>query len=926
MILIGYHGTNTEIEVFDLNHLGSGQGQSRFPGIYFSENFEVAKDYSNLAVDKNGGQPRVYVAECLLEKPLDIRKGTKLFNSFGETLAFLKEYFPNWFDENGNLLPYKEDYVTGKYETYDGQYNLIKYASEANDIPLIEVCLSLGFDSWVGDSGFVITSPQQILSFMEVDHQLSPDEINQERLPADESLYTPEMAPAFETTSNQYIQASKKGRPYKTKPGNRFLRRVYIKMNGGNNVWFDIDMNRLFRKGSFAIKIPVVGETKEYIDTISFEDWLPKLKEDIARTGFTQLTVKRSLMEMLRFHDLKVRCTCPDFCFTGETKISLLDGRELSISEIVEEFNNKKDLWVYSTNDSGDFRPGKIIDAFKTGERKELIRITLDNGEVVECTPEHRFMLRDGSYLKASSLIEGQSLMPLYFGTNRKGYRTVKSNSEKTTKMYSVYKLVAKYTKSLSAGARRRWDSLSEEEKAEYVSRSLNKPGAHSAETYKKRGKSIKAYMASLTPEERKKIYGRAGSLPKSEEHKKKISASHVGIRPTPETRAKLSEMAKRPESYKNIPLILAKLKELNLSPTEANFDKVRLEMDKPRDWKVRARWQRKFSSWEEVCSKFGLIDYNHSILKIERVLLETPVPVYDITVDIWNNFRLSAGIIVLNCYRFAYPLTLSGDIEGDPVTRPANKTNPRNDLGKLCKHLNFCFVGDTKIRTLDGKTQTLMELKKRFDNGEPLWAYSVDSKGDFVPGKITDVFETGEVTNLCKITLDNGKTITCTPDHLFMARSGEWVEAGNIAPGELLVGKGSTRERVVENILKNVFPTKVYDLTVENYHNFLVEDSVIVHNCLNNKVWGDKESRIIYNYMVNLKRTQRRLFDKLIAPKLGLETQEEEQARLEAERLEREKPNQVNDQVEQELEDQVQKEQPVEQTKEPREGQEGNQ
>lgn len=590
MILIGYHGTNTEIEVFDLNHLGSGQGQSRFPGIYFSENFEAAKNYSNLAADKNGGEPRVYVAECLLEKPLDVRKGTKLFNSFGEILNFIKKYFPKWFDENGNLLPYKEDYVTSKYETYGGQYNLIKYASEANDIPLIEVCLGLGFDSWVGDTEFVITSPQQVLSFMEVDHQLSPDEINQERLSADESLYTPERASAFETTSNQYIQASKKGRPYKTKPGNRFLRRVYIKMNGGNNVWFDIDMNRLFRKGSFAVKIPVVGETKEYIDTISFEDWLPKLKDDIARTGFTQLTVKRSLMEMLRFHNLKVHCTCPD--------------------------------------------------------------------------------------------------------------------------------------------------------------------------------------------------------------------------------------------------------------------------------WK----------------------------------------------------------------YRFQYWATVNGEEEGDPETRPANKTNPRNDLGKLCKHLNFCFVGDTKIRTLDGKTQTLIELKKRFDNGESLWAYSVDSKGDFVPGKITDVFETGEVTNLCKITLDNGKTITCTPDHLFMARSGEWVEAGNIAPGELLVGKGPTSERVVENILKNVFPTKVYDLTIEGVHNFLVEDSVIVHNCLNNKVWGDKESRIIYNYMINLKRTQRRLFDKLIAPKLGLETQEEENERLEAERLEREKPNQVNDQVEQELEDQVKEEQPVEQTEEPEEGQEGNQ
>lgn len=888
MILIGYHGTNIEIEVFDLDHLGSGQGQSRFPGIYFSENFGVAKEYSNLAVDKNGGQPRVYVAECLLEKPLDIRKGTKLFNSFGETLAFLKEYFPNWFDENGNLLPYKEDYVTSKYETYDGQYNLIKYASEANDIPLIEVCLGLGFDSWVCDSGFVITSPQQILSFMEVDHQLSPDEINQERLPADESLYTPEMASAFETTSNQYIQASKKGRPYKTKPGNRFLRRVYIKMNGGNNVWFDIDMNRLFRKGSFAVKIPVVGETKEYIDTISFEDWLPKLRDDIARTGFTQLTVKRSLMEMLRFHDLKVHCTCPDYCLTGDMKISLLDGRDLTIPEIIDEIRSGKEIWVYSSDERGDFKPGLVEDAFESRKVKSLIQVTLDTGEVITCTPDHPFMLRDGRYIKAEDLVVGQSLMPMYFGQNKKGYRTVKLNSRETTSFYSVYKLVAenlmpekideaksrlteedqkfmydvaihhrnfnksdnspnnleimtpaehfklhgelyskgdRFDRFIEAG-KEYWKSKESREKQSEVAKRVLVPylknlskeefneltkNAHTKETVEKISKAHKRLWENMDEDEyrrRCEINKKSNQIARGKikkaleenwrglsdeererrinivrENAKKGQAAMRGVPKSEEHRRKISEARKAGAKYKWIQLVLDYLKEKNITVTEETYNQARktlLAIDSN-----KARWRKRFSSWEEFCKRFNLENHNHSVKDIVKVVLEDEVPVYDISVKRWNNFRLSCGVMVHNCYRMKYWNTVSGDEEGDPETRPANKTNPRNDLGKLCKHLNFC---------------------------------------------------------------------------------------------------------------------------------------------MNNKVWGDKESRIIYNYMINLKRTQRRLFDKLIAPKLGLETQEEEQARLEAERLEREKPNQVNDQVEQELEDQVQKEQPVKQTKEPREGQEGNQ
>src|SRR5205814_527074 len=45
----------------------------------------------------------------------------------------------------------------------------------------------------------------------------------------------------------------------------------------------------------------------------------------------------------------------------------------------------------------------------------QLIELTIDSGARVRCTPDHRFMLRDGTYKAAEDLTEEDSLMPGYF-------------------------------------------------------------------------------------------------------------------------------------------------------------------------------------------------------------------------------------------------------------------------------------------------------------------------------------------------------------------------------------------------------------------------------------------------------------------------------------------------------------------------------
>lgn len=100
-------------------------------------------------------------------------------------------------------------------------------------------------------------------------------------------------------------------------------------------------------------------------------------------------------------------------CFTGDTKIRLLDGRSLSILELMEEQRYRVN-WVYTFNEiTKKIEPKRIKKVFQTKLVSKLLEITLDNGEVIRCTPEHKFMLRDSSYLEANNLQIGQSLMPL---------------------------------------------------------------------------------------------------------------------------------------------------------------------------------------------------------------------------------------------------------------------------------------------------------------------------------------------------------------------------------------------------------------------------------------------------------------------------------------------------------------------------------
>ena len=120
-------------------------------------------------------------------------------------------------------------------------------------------------------------------------------------------------------------------------------------------------------------------------------------------------------------------------CFTKDTKIQLTDGRSLDFGELVKESKKGKRNYTYTFNtEDKKIEITEIKNPRLTRKNEQIIEITIDNGEKIKCTLDHRFMTRNGKYKCAENLKPGDSLMPLYRklyngdDKNLQGYETIR--------------------------------------------------------------------------------------------------------------------------------------------------------------------------------------------------------------------------------------------------------------------------------------------------------------------------------------------------------------------------------------------------------------------------------------------------------------------------------------------------------------------
>lgn len=140
------------------------------------------------------------------------------------------------------------------------------------------------------------------------------------------------------------------------------------------------------------------------------------------------------------------------------------------------------------------------------------------------------------------------------------------------------------------------------------------------------------------------------------------------------------------------------------------------------------------------------------------------------------------------------------------------------------------CFVGDTKVRLVDGRSLTMRELVDEYSQGKENWVYSFNEATRRIePKRIRKAWLTRHGAELVKVTLDNGEELLCTPDHRFMMRDGTYVEAQHLQPTDSLMPLGDARS--VAKVERVGLKADVYDLEIEDNHNFALDAGVFVHN-----------------------------------------------------------------------------------------------
>ena len=547
--------------------------------------------------------------------------------------------------------------------------------------------------------------------------------------------------------ADNYVTDQSKGK-------NRYQRRLHSRILNSVREFNSIDMNDLFKNNILLVNVNVEGETNNYIVQIKFGGVLDQIHEQLERNDqkFDLKIIMRALVSAFNSDNVYIHCSC----LHPDTKIKLLDGSTPTIAEMLDRFNSGEQLYVYSVDEKGDFKPGIVEKVWITKTTSEFIKVTLDNDQEIITTPDHLYMLRDGSYKQAQTLTVGQSLMPLYFNVWQNGYDGIKLNS--TGKYHSVYKLVAEYLKSdeieeakhrinendnmkydvaihhkdfdkhnnnpenlIPMTAKEHWEyhascsPVISEEGRKILSENIKKLNSNPTEAMirnrkiwqekgklrnydedrkQQQSKIFKDIRNNETEEDKKYRYDKYIEGYRKNNVPEKISASKKRFW---DSKSKEEKTAIKLKSDRNrIGQYLNNILSDGLFPTPELADKYRV--------KYAPKWDKCFSSWDELITYFEL---NHKITNIEYITLPD-TPVYDIKVRDYENFLVDAGVILHNCpdwnYRMSYWSRVN-DTSSDPSIEQTNNgreiVNPDDTKGRGCKHVLLVLSNNRWLRAV---------------------------------------------------------------------------------------------------------------------------------------------------------------------------------------------------------------------------------
>lgn len=359
---------------------------------------------------------------------------------------------------------------------------------------------------------------------------------------------------------------------------------------------------------------------------------------------------------------------CPNFvgvdigCFTGDTLIPLSDGHsDIPISDTVDQ-----DVWVYSVNENDQIVPAKAR-GVKTRVNASLVAVTLDNGEVIRCTPDHQFMLRDGTYREAKDLVSGTSLRPLSIWVNPDGHIFV-GHAGGNQRNYPYHRFLMHYVLGEDVDGKvvhhkngnpadNRLENLQIMEFSEHSKHHRDIESTHTFQTEEFKEKRIKKlqenhFYTEKYHDQRARI-GTANFqtyMHDNPEHFAVVVAENARrfSKLASETNASYYEQSRRKLCY----LYKIAVSILPDEITEQSWNAVRHNFYNCPYYNTAVARLNKFNmTWQDLLNKDCWRDkltYNHKVVSV--VNLDYTEDVYCLQVPDYHNFALSCGVFVHNC------------------------------------------------------------------------------------------------------------------------------------------------------------------------------------------------------------------------------------------------------------------------------------
>lgn len=176
---------------------------------------------------------------------------------------------------------------------------------------------------------------------------------------------------------------------------------------------------------------------------------------------------------------------------------------------------------------------------------------------------------------------------------------------------------------------------------------------------------------------------------------------------------------------------------------------------------------------------------------------------------------------------------------------------------GKIDHPIDGCFTKDTEILVFDYEHKediktTIYDLytKMNLIPDASYYVKTINSGGSVELNKVRKVFLTKYVNSILEVCFSDGTSVRCTKEHKFMIQDGTYEEIQNIPDGTLLKTLNNYEvflESKTLFISETLIP--VYDIEVENIHNFPLSNQVVVHN---SKDMSDSLAGALWNATLN--------------------------------------------------------------------------